>query len=75
MPAEERGKKQYIGFFHTGAYQEALSGVGGIHHCLIPTPKHLLIRRNGRDITHEVFSERQAPERVLGLLGYRVSDQ
>jgi arginine decarboxylase len=25
----------YIGFFHTGAYQESLGGYGGIQHCLV----------------------------------------
>ena len=34
---------QYIGFFNTGAYQESLSGYGGIQHCLIPQPKHVEI--------------------------------
>ena len=33
----------YIGFFHTGAYQESLGGYGGIQHCLIPAPKHILV--------------------------------
>jgi len=64
-------KLQYIGYFNTGAYQEVLSGVGGIHHCLIPTPKHLLIRRN-RDETlnFEVLNEEQNSKQVLKILGY-----
>ncbi len=64
-------KLQYIGFFHTGAYQESLSGYGGIHHCLLPTPKHVLIRRN-RDETlnYEVFGEEQNSKQALKLLGY-----
>lgn len=64
-------KVQYLGFFHTGAYQEVLSGYGGIHHCLMPTPKHILIRRN-RDETfnYEVFGEEQNSKQVLKLLGY-----
>lgn len=64
-------KVQYIGFFHTGAYQESLSGYGGIHHCLLPTPKHVLIRRN-RDETfnYEVFGEEQNSKQALKLLGY-----
>ena len=33
----------YIGFFNTGAYQESISGYGGIHHCLLPQPKHCLL--------------------------------
>lgn len=64
-------KEIYIGFFHTGAYQEALSGVGGIHHCLIPTPRHILVRRD-RDgqPQFEVLYEEQNSKQVLKLLGY-----
>ncbi|HYH57286.1 MAG TPA: arginine decarboxylase [Anseongella sp.] len=64
-------KVQYIGFFHTGAYQETLGGYGGIHHCLLPTPKHILIRRN-RDETfnYEVFGEEQNSKQVMKILGY-----
>jgi len=64
---------QYLGFFHTGAYQEALSGVGGIHHCLIPTPKHVLIRRDDEAATGystEVFADTQQPDQVMRILGY-----
>lgn len=61
----------YIGFFHTGAYQETIGGFGGIHHCLIPQPKHLLIDRdeNGK-ISIEVFAEEQRAENMLSILGY-----
>jgi arginine decarboxylase len=61
-------KVQYVGFFHTGAYQEVLSGYGGIHHCLLPSPKHVIIRRN-RDETFnfEVFGEEQAGIENIGL--------
>src|SRR5690606_2695432 len=64
-------KVQYMGFFHTGAYQETLGGYGGIHHSLLPTPKHILIRRN-RDETfnYEVFGEEQNSKQVLKILGY-----
>jgi arginine decarboxylase len=27
--------------FNTGAYQETIGGYGGLHHCLIPQPKHI----------------------------------
>jgi arginine decarboxylase len=64
-------KVQYLGFFHTGAYQEVLSGVGGVHHCLMPTPRHVLIRKN-RDETlnYELFAEEQNSKQVLKILGY-----
>ena len=40
---EDRSDPLYIGFFHTGAYQESISGYGGIQHCLQPAPKHVII--------------------------------
>jgi len=64
--------QQYIGFFHTGAYQEVLSGVGGLHHCLMPDPKHVLISLDEEG--HRVFrvlSEEQVSKQVLRTLGYR----
>jgi len=64
-------KLQYLGFFHTGAYQETLSGFGGIHHCLIPTPRHVIISRN-KDETffYDVFAEEQNSKQALKILGF-----
>ena len=61
----------YIGFFHTGAYQDSLSGYGGIKHCLIPSPKHVVINRdeNGQ-LTDYLFNDEQSPEDMLRILGY-----
>ena len=64
----------YIGFFHTGAYQESLGGYGGIQHCLIPAPKHVLIDRNeDGEITSRMFAPEQNSESMLKVLGYRKS--
>jgi len=53
-------KPLYVGFFHTGAYQEALSGYGGTQHCLIPAPKHVLIdREDDGTITTRLFAKEQ----------------
>ena len=64
--------KLYIGFFHTGAYQDALGGVGGIQHCLIPSPKHILVNhdKNG-GFTYSLFSEEQNEDSMLNILGYK----
>jgi arginine decarboxylase len=71
LPKIEAPKKQYIGFFHTGAYQESLGGYGGIQHCLIPAPKHVIIdRADDGTITHEVFAPEQSNESMLKILGY-----
>jgi arginine decarboxylase len=62
----------YIGFFHTGAYQESLGGYGGIQHCLVPAPKHVLIDRNDDgEITTKLFAEAQTSDSMLNLLGYK----
>jgi len=61
----------YIGFFHTGAYQESLGGYGGIQHCLVPAPKHVIIQRdeNGEYYTN-IFSKEQSYKSMLKILGY-----
>lgn len=71
LPKIEGNEQLFIGFFHTGAYQEALGGAGGIQHCLIPGAKHILIdlNENGEHIT-KVFSEEQSHESMLKTLGY-----
>jgi arginine decarboxylase len=73
LPIVEKTQKQaqYIGFFHTGAYQEALSGYGGTQHCLIPAPKHVLIEKDedGKLITR-LFAKEQSYKSMLKILGY-----
>ena len=71
LPKFDKNKILYIGFFNTGAYQETIGGYGGLKHCLIPEPKHILIRRDedGKIIT-ELFSEEQTASDYLNILGY-----
>jgi arginine decarboxylase len=71
LPKIKPNEKLYMGFFHTGAYQESLGGYGGIQHCLIPAPKHILINKdeNG-EFTYEVFAGQQSAEDMLKTLGY-----
>lgn len=72
LPRYKKEEKLYIGFFHTGAYQESLGGYGGIQHCLIPAPKHVLVNRdeNG-NITTELFAPEQNEESMMKILGYK----
>ncbi|MEI6884469.1 MAG: arginine decarboxylase [Bacteroidota bacterium] len=61
----------YIGMFHTGAYQESLGGYGGIQHCLIPAPKHVIIDLDENDeIYTKLFSKEQSYKSMLKILGY-----
>lgn len=61
----------YIGFFHMGAYQESLSGFGGLKHCLLPSPRFVLLDRDddGNLVSSE-FIEGQSYSKMLNLLGY-----
>jgi arginine decarboxylase len=71
LPVFEKEKPLYIGFFNTGAYQETIGGFGGLQHCLIPHPKHILIDRNeNHQITTKLFKEQQKSEELLSILGY-----
>ena len=71
LPKYNKEKPLYIGFFNTGAYQETIGGFGGLQHCLIPSPKHVLIDRDedGNLIT-KLFAEQQTSEDLLKILGY-----
>lgn len=71
LPKYDQDKPLYIGFFNTGAYQNALGGYGGIQHCLIPSPKQILVRKdeNGR-VSTEVFAPEQDYEGMMKILGY-----
>ena len=71
LPKYNKDKTLYIGFFNTGAYQETIGGFGGLQHCLIPSPKHVLIQKDDDgNITTKLFSEQQKSEDLLKILGY-----
>lgn len=71
LPEFRKEEPLYIGFFNTGAYQNALGGYGGIQHCLIPSPKQIVVYKdeNG-NIVSELFSEEQGHKGMLETLGY-----
>ncbi len=73
LPKHDNNDKEplYLGFFHTGAYQDAISGYGGIKHCLIPSPKLIVIDRDKTgNFVSQVYREEQKPEDMLRILGY-----
>ena len=71
MPKLQEGEALHMGFFHTGAYQESLGGYGGIQHCLIPAPKHVLIDKDEEgNLSYSLFANEQNAESMLNILGY-----
>jgi arginine decarboxylase len=71
LPKLTEEEPLYIGLFHTGAYQESLGGFGGIQHCLIPAPKHIIIGldEDGEYYT-KLFAKEQSHKSMLKILGY-----
>jgi len=71
LPKFAADQPLYLAFFNTAAYQDNIGGHGGVHHCLIPGPKHVLLNRDGEGrLQAEVFCDEQKAEDVLALLGY-----
>jgi arginine decarboxylase len=71
LPKLKADTPQYIGFFNTGAYQESIAGYGGIQHCLIPAPKHVVISRDANgDWNTRLFAKEQSYKSMLKILGY-----
>lgn len=71
LPKYDAKEVQYIGLFHTGAYQESIGGYGGIQHCLTPAPKHIIIDKDkDGDYTTKLFSKEQSYKSMLSILGY-----
>jgi arginine decarboxylase len=71
LPKVGEGEPLYVGFFHTGAYQDQISGYGGIKHCLIPSPKHIIVGydKNGK-LVDWVYAKEQTAQSMLKILGY-----
>lgn len=71
LPKFDEEYPLYIGFFHTGAYQEAVGGYGGVQHCLNPAPKHVIIDRDeDGEIVTKLFAKEQSYQSMLRILGY-----
>ncbi len=71
LPQYDENETLYFGFFNTGAYQESLGGYGGIQHCLIPAPKHIIVKKDKDGKLHdELFAPEQESEAMMQILGY-----
>ena len=71
LPKYNKEKPLYIGFFNTGAYQESIGGYGGLQHCLIPQPKHIMITKDKEgNLIDSLFKKEQKASNFLKILGY-----
>ena len=62
----------HIGIFGTGAYQEMIAGVGGVHHCLLPEGNELIIYRDSKSgkLKYDKITPLQSPQKILRTLDY-----
>ncbi|MBQ3690852.1 MAG: arginine decarboxylase [Bacteroidales bacterium] len=67
----------YIGFFHTGAYQDSIAGYGGIKHCLLPSPKHIVVYRDETtgNFKDYCYRDEQTVDDMFHILGYDHPEQ
>lgn len=71
LPKYKQSEEQIIGFFHTGAYQESVGGFGGLQHCLLPTPRHILIQKKADgSLVETEFAKASTQKQVMDILGY-----
>lgn len=71
MPKIKEGQELYIGVFSIGAYQEIISGIGGVHHCLIPEGYELIIYKDHKNkIQYYQPEMEEQTEKVLKILDY-----
>lgn len=71
MPVIEEGQTLYIAIFSIGAYQEIISGMGGLHHCLIPEGNELIIYKDKYDKYEYVQTEKVTDnKKMFKLLDY-----
>ncbi len=71
LPQYDEEETLYFGFFNTGAYQESLGGYGGIQHCLIPAPRHVIIEEDeDGNVQDRLFAPEQESDVMMKILGY-----
>ncbi len=72
IPKDNSQEPLMLGFFNTGAYQDQLAGYGGIKHCMIPSPKHVLLTRDeDGQIVDQLYAKEQSVQSMMKILGYR----
>lgn len=53
-----------------------MGGYGGIQHCLIPAPKHVLVDRDEQgNIVTRLFAGQQDSDSMMSILGYTNKDE
>lgn len=71
LPKYKKKKNQYILFMNTAAYQENISGMGGLKHCMIPDPDYFVLDTvRGELKIKTLYSNHNKFKQFDKLLGY-----
>lgn len=57
----------YIALLGTGSYQNSMNGKGGVHHCLLPEEKDLLVYNEKGKIKEEVRHDLQSFDEIMKI--------
>ncbi len=61
----------YIGLIGTGSYQNSMNGKGGVHHCLLPEEKDIIIYTNSEGrVVEEVRHNLQSISDIYKLINF-----
>ena len=64
-------KDLYIGLLGTGSYQNSMNGKGGVHHCLLPEEKDVIIYRDDKNQNIEkIRKEIQTIDDIFALIRF-----
>ena len=71
IPDVEDPEDNYIGLLGTGSYQNSMNGKGGVHHCMLPEEKDVIIYfKNGVELV-KVRKELQTIEDIYNILNIK----
>ncbi len=74
LPEIKEGQTLYLGIFAVGAYQEMISGIDAIHHCLISEGKKLIIYKDRGELTFATKDSALSLDRLYSALSYDRDD-
>ena len=69
MPVIKKGERLFIAIMGTGSYQDSMNGKGGLHHCLLPEERDLIIYTNEKgEVVEKLQSDLQSFEEIKRLV-------
>ena len=61
----------YIGLIGTGSYQNSMNGKGGVHHCLLPEEKDVIIYEENGVYIEKVRHELQSIDDICRIINFK----